>query len=108
AANHVGSASTLPGTASIPTRRSSNLYQLASTTLTTTADITPATVHGHITAANKSYDGTVAAAIASRTVTASDVFGSDVVTLTGGMGRADVWTVVTVRTRMRTAVRMGG
>src|SRR5205807_933484 len=48
----------------------------------TTADITAATVTGHITVDNKIYDGMTAASIATRTV--SGVVGSDNVSLSGG------------------------
>ena len=47
-----------------------------------TANITAASVTPHITAADKVYDGTTAAALLTRTLTG--VFGSDDVTLTGG------------------------
>src|SRR3989442_1526226 len=57
-------------------------YQLASTTLTATANITPLTITGSFTASNKVYDGTAAATIATRWLTG--VIAPDVVSLTGG------------------------
>lgn len=58
-------------------------YQLSSTSASTTADITAASLSPNITANNKTYDGTVAATIASRSLSGT-VYGSDVVSLTGG------------------------
>jgi hypothetical protein len=52
------------------------------TTATTTADVTPATVTGSFTAANKVYDGTVAASISTRSL--GGIIAPDVVTLAGG------------------------
>jgi hypothetical protein len=52
------------------------------TTAATTANITPATVTGHVTASNKVYDGTAAATIASRSLT-GEIEGDDV-SLSGG------------------------
>src|SRR5439155_1231405 len=49
------------------------------TTASTTADITAAAVTGSITASNKTYDGTTAATIATRSL--SGVLGSDAVSL---------------------------
>src|SRR3989442_811628 len=57
-------------------------YQLASTTLTATANITPLTITGSFTASSKVYDGTAAATIATRWLTG--VIAPDVVSLTGG------------------------
>ncbi len=58
-------------------------YQLSTTTATTTANITAASILiPSITADNKIYDGTTAATIATRTLTG--VIGTDDVTLTGG------------------------
>ena len=57
-------------------------YVLASTTLTTTADIDPATVIGHFTAADKTYNGSDAATIDGRSL--EDVIGLDDVSLSGG------------------------
>ena len=57
-------------------------YTLASTTLNTTADITPATVTGAFTAQTRVYDGTTAATIDTRSLTG--VIAPDVVTLASG------------------------
>jgi hypothetical protein len=54
----------------------------ANSSTSTTANITPLAIVGSITAANKVYDGTTAASIASRTL--AGVLGSDAVTYTGG------------------------
>ena len=57
-------------------------YVLAATSATATADITPVTLTGHFTAANKFYDGGTAATIVTRTLTGT--FGTDDVSLVGG------------------------
>ena len=57
-------------------------YQLSSTSANATADITKATVNPIVSVNNKTYDGTTAATIASRSL--SGVIGSDDVTLVGG------------------------
>jgi trimeric autotransporter adhesin len=57
-------------------------YHLTNTTASTAASITPASLAPHVTADNKVYDGTTAAAILTRSVTT--VLGSDDVSLTGG------------------------
>jgi hypothetical protein len=57
-------------------------YELASTSASTSADITAATLTGSITANNKPYDGTTTATIATRTL--NGVMGSDDVSLVGG------------------------
>ncbi|MFL5495798.1 MAG: beta strand repeat-containing protein, partial [Gemmatimonadales bacterium] len=62
-------------------------YILASTTVTTTANITPATLTGHFTAGNRIYDGTTAATFTARTLTG--VLGTDDVSLTGGIALFD-------------------
>jgi hypothetical protein len=57
-------------------------YDLASSTLTTTAAITRLAVVGHFSVANKTYDRTSDATITSESV--SGAVGDDVVTLSGG------------------------
>lgn len=52
------------------------------TTASTTANITPLSITGSITASNKIYDGTTAATIANRTL--SGVLGTDAVNYVGG------------------------
>jgi hypothetical protein len=51
-------------------------------TATATANITPLGITGSVTAANKVYDGTTAAAILTRTL--AGVIGTDAVSYTGG------------------------
>jgi hypothetical protein len=55
---------------------------VVNTTATTTADIAALGITGAITAADKVYDGTTTATIASRTL--SGVIGGDVVSYVGG------------------------
>ena len=62
-------------------------YVLSSTSATTTANVTAASLTGSITAANKVYDGTTAATILTRNVTG--VLGSDAVALSGGVATFD-------------------
>jgi hypothetical protein len=58
-------------------------YQLGSTTVTATADITPVTLAAHFTAGNKVYDGTAAATILTRTLSGGVIAG-DYVAIAGG------------------------
>ena len=58
-------------------------YQLASTSLTTTADITKKELTGSFTAQDKVYNGSTAAVIAADSTRLSGIEGSDQVTLTG-------------------------
>ncbi|MGA2255267.1 MAG: G1 family glutamic endopeptidase [Thermoguttaceae bacterium] len=70
---------------------------LASTTVTTTANITPATVTGIVTVANKVYDGTTKGTIIGEAL--NGVLGSDAVSLAGGtatFATAAVGTGITV------------
>ncbi|HEX3235655.1 MAG TPA: YDG domain-containing protein [Gemmatimonadales bacterium] len=78
----VGTGKTVTGTGFSLAGAAAGNYLLASSTLTTTAGITPATVAGHITANDKVYDGTDQATLATRTLTG--VIGTDNVSLTGG------------------------
>ncbi len=79
----VGTGKTVTGSGFTLTGADAGNYDLASTTLTTTADITPAILTGHFTADNKPYDGTATAAILTRTLTGG-IVGSEVVSLSGG------------------------
>ena len=65
---NVGTGKTVTGTGFSLTGTAASNYALASTTLTTTANITALTVTGGFTAANKTYDATTAATISTRTV----------------------------------------
>ncbi|MFL5493448.1 MAG: beta strand repeat-containing protein, partial [Gemmatimonadales bacterium] len=81
-------------------------YILASTTVNTTANITPATVTGHFTAGNRIYDGTTAATFTARTLTG--VLGTDDVSLTGGTASFDSKDVGTGKTVTGTGFSLGG
>jgi len=59
-------------------------YSLASSVLTTTADISRTTVHGSFTATSKTYDGNTDASIATRSLEATDIVGNEDVTLEDG------------------------
>ena len=78
---NVGNGKTVTGTGFLLAGAGGN-YSLASSTLTTTADITPRSVSGQITVANKVYDGGTVATILTRTL--SGPFAGDVVALDGG------------------------
>ncbi|HEU4648520.1 MAG TPA: YDG domain-containing protein, partial [Gemmatimonadales bacterium] len=79
---HVGAAKTVTVSGLALSGADAGNYQLTSTSITTTADITPAALVPHITADNKIYDGTPSATILTRTLTGA--LGADVVMLTGG------------------------
>ena len=81
--NLVGTPKTVTGTGFTLGGTDAGNYQLASSTLTTTANITAATVSGNFTAADKVYDGGTSATILTRTIT-TGVIGTDAVTLAGG------------------------
>ena len=80
-------------------------YTLASPT-TTTANITPLGITGSITAANKVYDGTTLATIATWWLTG--VIGADTVTLTGGAATFDTKDTGTGKTVTDTGLTLGG
>src|SRR6185503_15721246 len=77
----VGTGKTVTATGLALTGAGAGNYVLSSTTATTTANITAATVTPVITAANKIYDRTTSAALASCTVTGA--LGGDEVACTG-------------------------
>ena len=79
---NIGTGKTVTGTAFTLAGTDSGNYILASTTLTTTADITPKSLTPNITVSNKIYDGTTGATIATRSLTG--VVGSEAVSLNGG------------------------
>jgi hypothetical protein len=79
---NVGTGKTVTATGLTLSGTAAGNYTLSSTGATTTANITEASVAPHITASNKTYDGTTDASIASRTL--SGVISPDAVTLTGG------------------------
>src|SRR5204863_1658201 len=76
------------------------------TTTSATADITAATVSASITAANKVYDGTTAATIATRSL--SGVVGSDTVSLSGGTASFASKTVGAAKTVTATGLSLSG
>src|SRR5207249_5006079 len=78
----------------------------ANITASTTADITGATVTAQISAANKMYDGTTAATIASRSLTG--VQGTDTVSLTGGTASFATKTAGAAKTVTATGLSLSG
>ena len=103
---NVGTGKTVTGTGFTLAGADAGNYVLASTTLTTTADITAATVTGSITANNKVYDGTTAATLATRTL--SGVLGTDDVALTGGSSAFADKNVGTGKTVTATGLTLAG
>jgi subtilase family serine protease len=81
-------------------------YVLSNATETTTASVTPLTVTGSVTIANKTYDGTVAATISSRTL--SGVLGLDDVSLTGGSAHFNSKDVPSATTAVITGLSLTG
>jgi YDG domain/MBG domain (YGX type)/Kelch motif/Galactose oxidase, central domain len=81
-------------------------YTLASSTLTSTASITPLTISGNFTATNKIYDATTAATIATRSL--SGVLGSDAVQLYGGTATFSDKNVGTAKTVTGTGFTLTG
>ena len=79
---NVGAGKTVTATGLSLSGTAAGNYQLASTSASATANISAATLTGSITANNKTYDGTTAATIATRTL--SGVVGSENVSLIGG------------------------
>ena len=79
---NVGTGKTVTGTGFGLSGTDAANYSLAATTLTTTADITSATISGSFTASDKVYDGTTAASIANRSL--SGAVSGDDVSLSGG------------------------
>jgi fibronectin type 3 domain-containing protein len=81
-------------------------YELSSTSVSTTANITAAPVNGSVTAASKPYDATTAAAILTRSLTG--VLGSDSVSLVGGTATFDTKNVGTGKTVTVTGPSLSG
>jgi hypothetical protein len=81
---NVGTGKTVTGTGFSLTGSAAGNYTLASSTLTTTANITALTVTGAFTAANKTYDATTAATITNRSVTGVPAADAGNVSLSGG------------------------
>ena len=79
---NVGAGKTVTGTGFTLSGADAGNYVLASATLNTTADITPASLTGSFTAASKTYDGTASASITGRSL--AGVIGGDDVSLSGG------------------------
>ena len=76
------------------------------TTATTTADITPVSLTGSITASSKTYNGTTTATIASRTL--SGVIAGDTVTYVGGTATFSDKNVGTGKTVTATGLSLSG
>jgi hypothetical protein len=81
-------------------------YALASSTLTTTADITPAGVTANIIATNKVYDGTTAATVIGRTLTG--VISNEDVKVGGDTDTFDSRTIGTGKTVTATGLTLSG
>ena len=81
-------------------------YALANPAPTTTANITALTISGSVTSANKVYDGTTHATIATRTLTG--VIGADAVTLTGGTANFNSKDVLAATTVTVTGLTLTG
>jgi|GEM_PF-321785 len=79
---NAGDNKTVTGTGFSLTGADAANYSLASATLTAQADITPKSLTGSFTAADKAYDGTTAATISGRSL--AGVVAGDSVSLTGG------------------------
>jgi hypothetical protein len=92
----VGTAKTVTGTGFTLGGTDAGNYVLASTTLTTSADITALGITGAFTAANKIYDATTAATVLTRTLVG--VLGTDAVSLTGGTATFASKTVANAKT----------
>lgn len=103
---NVGNGKTVTATGLVLNGSAASNYVLNPTTATTTANITPLTITGAITASNKVYDGGTSATIATRTVTG--VLGSDVVTLTGGTATFADKNVATGKTVTATGLILAG
>ena len=108
--NPVGTPKTVTGTGFTLGGTDAGNYQLASSTLTTTANITPATISGSFTAASKVYDGGTSATILTRSFTTTP-FGTDNLTLVGGtasFANKNVNPVGTPKTVTGTGFTLGG
>jgi YDG domain/Bacterial Ig-like domain (group 3) len=79
---NVGTGKVVTGTGLALSGTAAGNYSLTTTTATTTADITQASLVPAFTASNKVYDGVTSATITGRSLTG--VLGTDDVTLTGG------------------------
>jgi hypothetical protein len=103
---NVGNGKTVTGTGFSLGGANAGNYVLG-TVATTTANITAATVTGSFTANNKTYDGTTAATIASRSITGG-VIGSEDVSLTGGTATFDTKDAGTGKTVTGTGFTLAG
>jgi hypothetical protein len=103
---NVGTGKTVTATGLSLTGADAGDYTLSPTTATTTADITPASLTGSFTAANKVYDGTTSATVSTRSVTGK--LGSDDVNLAGGTATFDSKNVGTSKTVTLTGATLTG
>src|SRR5207247_9541785 len=92
-----------PGTGKQP---SASVSSGLSGAVSASFDVAQATINGSITASSKTYDGTTAATIATRSL--SGVLGSDDVTLSGATATFASKTVGTAKTVTATGLRLTG
>jgi hypothetical protein len=102
----VGRNKTVTGTGLILAGTKAGNYQLSSTSATTMADITPATLTPAIVANDKVYDATISATLSSHTVW--PVLGSDNVTLVVGTANFSDKNVGTGKTVTATGLTLSG
>src|SRR5207237_878715 len=103
---NVGNAKTVAVTGLTLSGADAANYSLTSTTATTAANISPPPLTANVTAASKSYDGTAAAAILTRSL--AGVLASDTVTLTGGSASFDTKNVAAGKLVTATGLTLAG
>jgi len=81
-------------------------YALFNPTETTTASVSPVALSGNVTVGGKTYDGTTAATLQSRTLTG--ILGTDVVSLTGGTATFDTKTAGAAKSATITGLLLAG
>jgi trimeric autotransporter adhesin len=102
----VGPSKTVTGSGFSLTGANAGSYQLASTTLTTTASIGTHALTLDFTASNKVYEGDTAAAITARTLTG--VLAGDTVSVSGGTASFDTKNVGTGKAVSASGFTLGG
>jgi hypothetical protein len=103
---NAGNGKTVTGTGFTLSGNDAAKYQLDSSTLTTTANITPLTISGIFTAGSKTYDATTEATITGRSL--NGVLGSDAVQLYGGTAAFSDKNVGTGKTVTGTGFSLSG
>jgi len=103
---NVGSAKTVSATGLSLSGTDAANYALSTPAVTTTADITPLTITGNITAANKVYDATTAATITGRALTG--VINGDSVSYLGGTATFTDKNVGSAKTISVTGISISG